>query len=140
VMKVRINRKKNVLEKLVLQCFMDVKWISMELATRSVTILISLLDFALPNCALMYLLRHIGGLVVFVLLLNFYFLNQFRRNCHHKITDASCILFCSNSPWYGWNIAESGAKHNKLINHFSKKRINLSDILNHKEVTSHVPE
>jgi hypothetical protein len=25
VMKVRINRKKNVLEKLVLQCFMDVK-------------------------------------------------------------------------------------------------------------------
>lgn len=60
-------------------------------------------------------LRNIGWLVLSVMWLNFYSLNQFGRNCYFKITDL--------------NLSNNG------IN-----AVNLSNILNHKEIISHVPE
>ena len=63
----------------------------------------------------MDLLRNIGLLVLFVMWLNFYSLNHFGQNCYHKITDL-------NLSYKGINA------------------VNLSNILNYKEVISHVPE
>ena len=50
---------------------------------------------------------------------NVNFLNQFGGNCYHKITDDSVILIL-------------------LLKDIDA--VNLSNILNHKEVTSHVPD
>lgn len=63
----------------------------------------------------MDILRNIGWLVLFVMWLNFYSLTQFGRNCYHKITDL-------NLSYKGINA------------------VNLTNILNYKEVISHVPD